>query len=84
MMSDMKTFTVRDLDRSPGTVLKAAEADGAVLVCCRDGRAYRISPERSTPRPAKAPDFAAWRKQAGMPRLNRAQTAAVDRRIAGE
>ncbi|MFO1459380.1 MAG: hypothetical protein U1G08_08215 [Verrucomicrobiota bacterium] len=80
----MKTFTVRDLDRSPGIVLEAADAEGAVLVRCRDGRAYRISPERSTLQPAKTPDFAAWRRQTGMPRLNRSQTDAVDRRIAGE
>lgn len=84
MMSDMKIFTVRQLDRSPAVVLDAAEVDGAVLVRRRDGRSYRISAERAAARTTRAPDFASWRKSIGMPRLPRAQVQAVDRLIAGE
>jgi len=84
MMSDMKTFTVRELDRSPATVLDAAEADGAVLVKRRDGRAYRVVPEPEFGKPSKLPDFAAWRREAGMPRIPRKQAQVVDRLIAGE
>lgn len=84
MMSDMRTFTVRELDRSPAVVLDAAETEGAVLVRRRDGRSYRISPERAGSKSATAPDFSAWRKSAGMPRLKQAQVRVVDRLIAGE
>lgn len=84
MMSDMKTFTVRELDRSPATVLDAAEADGAVLVKRRDGRTYRVVPESASRKPAKTPDFGAWRREVGMPRISRRQAQTVDRLIAGE
>jgi hypothetical protein len=84
MMSDMKTFTVRELDRSPATVLDAAEADGAVLVRRRDGRTYRVIPESGSDKPSKLPDFAAWRREVGMPRIPSKQAQAVDRLIAGE
>jgi hypothetical protein len=84
MMSDMKTFTVRELDRSPATVLDAAEADGAVLVKRRDGRTYRVAPVSESGKPSKSPDFAAWRREVGMPRIPLKQAKAVDRLIAGE
>ena len=46
-MSDMKTFTVRDLDRSPGLVLEASRTDGGARIRERSGRSYIIAPERS-------------------------------------
>src|SRR5207247_8505454 len=45
IMSDMKTFTVRELDREPAAVLDAADRDGVVRVKRRDGRMYSIQPE---------------------------------------
>lgn len=60
MMSDMKTFTVRELDRSPSVVLDAAEAEGAVLVKRRDGRAYRIAPENAVPKVNSLPALKVW------------------------
>ncbi len=43
-MSDMKTFTVRDLDRSPAKVLTAAERDGEARVRRRDGGLFAVKP----------------------------------------
>lgn len=85
MMSDMKTFTVRELDRSPATVLDAAEAEGAVLVRRRDGRTYRVVPERTPAAAAgKMPDFDARRRRLGIPRIPAAASLQVDRWLAGE
>ena len=44
-MSDMKTFTVRDLDRSPSVVLKACDLEGEARIRRRDGRTYLVRPE---------------------------------------
>ena len=41
-MSDMKTFTVRDLDRRPSDVLNACDSEGAVRIRRRDGRSYTL------------------------------------------
>lgn len=48
-MSDMKSFTVRDLDRAPAKVLAAADRDGLARVRSRDGRLYVLRPEKITP-----------------------------------
>ena len=40
----MKTFTVRDLDRTPALVLRASEADGVAAIQSRDGRRFEIRP----------------------------------------
>ena len=45
-MSDMKAFTVRDLDRTPAKVLAAADRDGLARVRSRDGRLYVLRPEK--------------------------------------
>lgn len=84
MMSDMKTFTVRELDRSPSVVLDAAEAEGAVLVKRRDGRAYRIAPESALPKVRSLPDFDARRRRLGVPKIPAAQSRLVDCWLAGE
>lgn len=44
ILSDMRTFTKRDLDRDTRAVLAAADAEGSVLVETREGRRYHISP----------------------------------------
>jgi len=45
MMSDMKTFTVRELDRQPAVVLDACDHDGEARIRRRDGRTYLLMPE---------------------------------------
>jgi hypothetical protein len=44
-MSDMKTFTVGELDRQPAAVLDAADKEGIVRIKRRDGRTYSVKPE---------------------------------------
>ena len=44
IISDMKTFTKRDLDRDTRAVLAAADAEGSVMVETREGRRYQIRP----------------------------------------
>ena len=64
MMSDMKTFTVRDLDRSPNTVLEASRADGRARIRDRGGRAYIITPEIQDMKPITGlPDFQRRRRR---------------------
>ena len=58
MMSDMKTFTVRDLDRSPSTVLEASKIDGRARIRERSGQTYLIIPEAAPEKPITGlPDF---------------------------
>jgi hypothetical protein len=87
-LSDMKTFTVRDLDRQPGVVLDACDQEGAVHIRRRDGRTYTMRrddvPEQSVP----------WRKLMAAHRariaeifpepISAEQGRSVDRLIAGE
>lgn len=42
ILSDMKTFTVRDFDRKPATVLDACDRDGAVRIQRRGDRRYTV------------------------------------------
>jgi hypothetical protein len=79
----LKTFTVRELERSPASVLDAAEVDGAVLVRRRDGRVYRIQPEAPVRPRGAIPDFDARRRELGIPKLSSAITRKVDRWING-
>ena len=84
-MSDMKIFTVRDLDREPAAVLDAADRDGAVRIKRRDGRTYSIKPERSaSAKIASVPDFAARRKMIFSRTIPVTQVRKVDKLIAGE
>jgi hypothetical protein len=84
-MSDMKTFTVRDLDREPAAVLDAADRDGAVRIKRRDGRTYSIKPERSaSAKITSVPDFAARRKTIFSRTVPVTQVRKVDKLIAGE
>ena len=57
-MSDMKAFTVRDLDRAPAKVLAAADRDGLARVRSRDGRLYVLRPEKVVSK--KKTDWAAF------------------------
>jgi hypothetical protein len=49
MLSDMKTFTVRELDRQPGVVLDACDREGVVRIRRRTGQCYTIRPDARKP-----------------------------------
>lgn len=84
ILSDMKTFTVRELDREPSAVLNAADKDGIVRIKRRNGRSYSLQPENGQTRITALPDFAA-RRNAIFPRtIPASQVRLVDKAIAGE
>ena len=84
ILSDMKTFTVRDLDRHPGVVLDTCEREGEVEIRRRNGSTFAMVPKgrRGATRPL--PDFRARMKAAGMKPLSEKQTRRLDKLIAGE
>jgi hypothetical protein len=85
MMSDMKTFTVRDLDRSPRQVLHACSADGKARIRGRNGKSYVISPEAPAQTAITAlPDFAARRAKLFSVALPKAFARKFDRALASE
>ena len=85
IMSDMKTFTVRDLDRTPALVLEACRTDGCVRVRERGGQTYLITPESvPTKTIVRLPDFAARRAQLFPGTLSKAFARKLDKLIAGE
>ena len=84
-MSDMKTFTVRQLDREPAAVLDAADKDGAVRIKRRDGRIYSVQPVAlASARMTALPDFAARRKAIFAKPIPASQVRLADKLIAGE
>ena len=82
-MSDVKTFTVRELDRAPSRVLDACDHEGAVRIQRRDGRAYTMRADRPS-RMTEVPDFAARLAKIFPKPLNAAQTRVFDKLLAGE
>jgi hypothetical protein len=60
-MSDMKTFTIRDISRKTADVFHAVDAEGGAHVVARDGRSYIIQPE--THRKTQPGDFDAIRRK---------------------
>jgi len=85
IMSDMKTFTVRDLDREPSAVLDAADRDGAVRIRRRDGRTYSVRPEGAeSAKIAVLPDLDKRRKAIFSKGIPASQVRKVDKLIAGE
>lgn len=83
-MSDMKTFTVRELDRQPARVLDTADRDGVVEIRRRDGRLYELQPKPTGKRITALPDFRARLKKIFPRAIPAKQVAIVDRLIAGE
>jgi hypothetical protein len=84
-MSDMKTFTVRELDREPSAVLDVADRDGAVRIKRRDGRTYSIRPEGgASAKISSLPDLDGRRKAIFSKPIPAAHAGRVDRLIAGE
>ena len=83
-MSDMKTFTVRELDREPSAVLDTADKEGVVRIKRRDGRIYWVRPEVKTKNMTALPDFRARMKRIFPEPIPASQADLVDRLIAGE
>jgi hypothetical protein len=88
IMSDMKTFTARELDRETTRVLDACDAEGAVRIRRRNGRAYTLQPELPKRNGVAWTDWweerQKWIKQICPEPLTRKQARAVDRMIRGE
>ena len=84
-MSDMKIFTVRDLDREPSVVLDVADRDGVVRIKRRDGRTYSVRPEQgASAKITSLPDLAGRRKDMLAKLIPAAHVRRVDKLIAGE
>ena len=85
MMSDMRTFTVRDLDRSPSTVLEASRADGRARIRERGGQTYIIVPEARLEKPITGlPDFQKRRRRIFGGVIPTSTVKQLDKAIAGE
>lgn len=90
-MSDMTSFTIRDLDRIPRKVLDASIRDGRAVVRARSGEAFLITPLVET---NPVPDESAgirwieahrqWRATHQRRQVPAAMVAEVDRLLAGE
>ncbi len=84
-MSDMKIFTVRELDRNPSVVLDTCDRDGEARIRRRDGRSYRLLPDAEPKRCITSlPDFAARRRKLFPRALTAQQVKLVDRALRGE
>jgi hypothetical protein len=84
ILSDMKTFTVRQLDRETAMVLDAANKEGVVRIRSRDGRTYRLQPEGRASRITGLPDFHARIKKIFPKPIPPAQARLFDKLLAGE
>jgi hypothetical protein len=84
ILSDMKTFTVRELDRQPSEVLDAADREGIVQVRRRDGRVYSVQPLATTGKITSLPDFQARIKKIFPKAIPKTQARMFDKLIASE
>ena len=91
ILSDMKTFTVRELDRTPGLVLDTCDREGGARIRRRDGRSYTIRPENGLSREVSPADrqhwleeHLAWLERSFPTPISSQQSDLVDRLIAGE
>jgi len=83
-MSDMKTFTVRELDRQPAAVLDTCDREGVCGIRRRDGRTYTIRPDHGPDRITAVPDFGARVRKIFRRSISSEQTRRVDKLLAGE
>lgn len=84
-MSDIKTFTVRELDRETARVMEACDTHGSVRIRRRDGRCYTLEAEHKKDAVINPPDIMArLRKQFPGMMISSKQTKFVDKLIAGE
>lgn len=85
IMSDMKTFTVRELDRSPALVLETSRTDGRARIRERGGRSYIITPEIAEAKPLSGlPDFPKRRRRVVNGVLPASMVQKLDKALAGE
>jgi hypothetical protein len=84
ILSDMKSFTVRDLDREPGVVLDECDREGAVQIRRRNGRTYTIRADAGPERMTNVPDFRARLEKIFPQVIPASQSRLVDKLIAGE
>ena len=80
----MKTFTVRQMDREPATILDACDKSGAVRIRRRDGRTYTVRAELTSRRMRKVPNFAERMASAFPKRIPAAQASLADKLLGGE
>ncbi len=83
-MSDMKTFTVRQLDRETARVMEACDTYGAVKIKRRDGRIYTLEAEDKKEFKFNPPDIMARLKTYCPRKVGKKQAAFVDKLLAGE
>jgi hypothetical protein len=83
-MSDMKTSTVRELDRQPAAVLDACDREGAVQIRRRNGRTYTMRADTGLDRITKVPDIRSRLKALFPKTIPAAQSRLVDGLLAGE
>jgi hypothetical protein len=87
-MSDMKTFTVRQLDRKPALVLDTCDREGTVRIRRRDGRSYTVraedKPTGNVPWRQLVAEHQARIAQIFPQRLRKSQIRKVDQLIGGE
>lgn len=84
-MSDVKTFTVRQLDRETAKVMEACDTYGAVRIRRRDGRSYTLEAEHKKDFVFNPPDIMArLKRQFPKMKISRKQSNFVDKLIAGE
>ncbi len=91
MMSDMQTFTVRDLDRKPADVLRACDAEGVALIRSRSGRSYEIRPAPDSHQVVNKGVLRLWLERhkewmsnSKIPPLSAKKSKELERLIAGE
>ena len=82
LISVMKTFTVRELDRQLSEVLDAADREGIVRIKRRDGRVHSVQPLAG--KITSLPDFAARRRAIFSRPIPASQVRLADKLIAGE
>ena len=84
----LDTFTVRDLNRQPATILRACDELGMVRIRTRDGRAYELrNVQNGGHAPGAKIDFDAhWRRlrEAGCRPPTVTEMKRIDRITAGE
>lgn len=84
ILSDMKTFTAREIHRNASAVLATAARDGIVRVKRRDGQSFTIQPESTSRKMRDLPDFAARRRAIFPKPIPAAVARKLDKLIAGE
>ena len=89
ILTDMKTYSVRDLDRQPTTVLDVCDRDGAVQIRRRTGRTYTLQADASARRKLTLKEWLddlqqKRRRLFPKPVLTRKQAREFDRWLANE